>query len=127
MDIQLHRLGIAALLLSSLFGVLSIWPTTNAAIEAQHRDFMLGLIGGAEFFAAFVPRLRLPVIAISVLSKLAFVVVAVRPALLGEPISAQILLEVLLTAALVGAGAVFCREAWQEARWNGMLAVRLEL
>jgi hypothetical protein len=124
---HLHRFGIAVLLLSGLLGVLPLWDAPNpAVIEVQHREVMLVLLSATLFLSAFASKLRLPAIAASVLSKLGFIVVAVATTSGGEPISTQVWLEVLLTGALVAAGIVFAREAWQEARWNGMLRIRLE-
>jgi hypothetical protein len=128
MTAHLHRLGIAALLLSGLIGVYPLWEmTTAAAIEVQHRDFMLGLLSATLFLSAFLPKLRLPAIAASVLSKLAFIAVAAATAASGEPVVAQLWLEGLLAAALLAAGIGFWREGRQEARWDGMLPVRWEV
>jgi hypothetical protein len=127
MNTTLHRFAIVVLLLSGLLGAIP--PSVDAAsagIEVQHRDFMLGLLGATLMLSVFVPWLRLPAIGASVLSKLAFIAVAAATAFGGGPVPSQVWLEVLLTASLVGAGIVFLREAWQEARWNGMLPVRLE-
>jgi len=127
MNAHLNRLGIAVLLATGVVGVFSIWQATNpAAVEVQHRDFMLGLLSVALLFSAAVPQLRLPAISASVLSKLAFIAAAAATQAGGEAVPSQVWLEVLLTVALVAAGIVFAREAWQEARWNGMLPIRLE-
>ena len=127
MAAHLHRLGIAVLVLSGLTGVVSLWQVTNpGAIELQHRDVMLGLLSGTLLLSVLLPTLRLPAIAASVLSKLAFIAVAVATLGSGEAASGQVLLEVLLTAALVATGAMFWREWRQEARWNGVLPLRPE-
>lgn len=126
MNAHLHRLGIAVLLLSGVLGIVPVWQAAPAAIEVQHRDLMLGLLSASLFLSALLPQLRLPAIAASVVSKLAFVAVAMASVSGGGAAPAQIWLEVLLSAALLAAAAVFLREAWQEARWNGMLPVRLE-
>jgi hypothetical protein len=127
---HLHRLAVAVLLLSGLLGALPFSPgpaTASGAIEVQHRDFMLGLLSAALVLSAFVPPLRLPAVAASLLSKLAFIAVAVATVLGGEPAPAQMWLETLLTMTLLGAGAVLWREARQDARWNGVLPLRAEV
>jgi hypothetical protein len=127
MNTRLHRLAIAVLLLSGLLGAspLSV-GAASAGIEVQHRDIMLGLLGATLVLSVFVPWLRLPAIGASVLSKLAFIAVALATAWGGEPVPAQFWLEVLLTITLLAAGVVLWREARQEARWHGMLPFRPE-
>jgi hypothetical protein len=127
MTAHLHRLGIAVLLLSGLIGVLPLWQSANqAAIEVQHREFMLGLLSATLVLAAVLPKLRLPAIAASVLSKLAFIAVAAATASGSEPVVAQVWVEAFLTAALLAAGTAFWREGRQEARWDGMPTLRSE-
>jgi hypothetical protein len=126
MTTHLHRLVVPVLLLSGFLGVVALGqPASPAAIESQHRDFMLGLLSALLILSAFVPRLRLPVIAASVLSKVAFIAVAATTGG-GGSVLAQVWLELLLTAALVAAGAVLWREARQEARWHGVVGLRPE-
>jgi hypothetical protein len=127
MTAHLHRLGIAVLLLSGLIGVLPLWQVANpAALEVQHRDCMLALLSATLVLLAFLPKLRLPGIAASVLSKLAFIAVTAATAAGGEPVPAQVWVEAFLTAALLAAGTGFWREGRQEARWNSMLPLRSE-
>jgi hypothetical protein len=93
----------------------------------QHRDFMIGLLSATLILSAFVPQLRVPAIAASVLSKLRFISVAVTTVPGLEGVSMQLWLEVLLAAGLLAAGIFFWREARQDACWNGVLPLRAPL
>ena len=126
MNIHLHRLAIAALLLCGLLGSLPVWQANPAELEVQHRDLMLGLLSATLVLSAFVPRLRLPALIASVLSKLAFLAVAVTTGGTGL-VSDQVFFESVLTAVLLVAGIVLWREARQDARWHGMLRLDPEV
>jgi hypothetical protein len=127
MNTHLHRLAIAALLLCGLVGALPVWQANPAELEVQHRDLMLGLLSATLVLSAFVPRLRLPALVASVLSKVAFLAVAVTTGSSAELVSQQVFFESALTAILLAAGVVLWREARQDARWHGMLRLGPEV
>ena len=117
----LHRLAVALLMVSGALTVCSPFAIglpldPHAASLLAHWQFMLVLLGIGLVIAAFVPSWRLPAVALAIASKAAFLVITPGVAAL----------EVALLLLLVLAGAVFAREAWQEARWHGMLRLRSE-
>lgn len=89
-----------------------------------HRQALLELLGAGLILAAFVPGLRMPMVAAAVLSKGAWLLIALGAPDLAPMLGASALREVLQVGALVGAGAVFVLEARREARWNGVLPSR---
>ena len=91
-----------------------------------HRQALLGLLGAGLILAAFVPVLRMPMVAAAVLSKGAWLLIALAAPDLAPMLGASALRELLQVAALAGAGAVFVFEARREARWNGVLPTRGE-
>ena len=91
-----------------------------------HRQALVGLLGAGLILAAFVPVLRMPMVAAAVLSKGAWLLIAMAAPDLAPVLGAAALREVLQVAALAGAGAVFVFEARREARWNGLLPARGE-
>jgi hypothetical protein len=91
-----------------------------------HRQALLGLLGAGLILAAFVPVVRMPMVAAAVLSKGAWLLIAMATPDLAPVLGAAVLREVLQVAALAGAGAVFVLEARREARWNGLLPARGE-
>lgn len=117
----LHRSAVAALLLS---GALTAFMPADmgllldpaAASLLAHRQFMLGLLGAGLLVAVFVPSWRLPAVGAAIVSKAALLIIFPGAAALEST-----LLLLLLAAAMV-----FAREAWQEARWHGMLPLRPE-
>ena len=123
-----HRTALAALAAAGGLIWVSPWlagpawgaPTTLLA----QWQFMLGLLGAGLGLALFLPRLRAAAIAAALVSKLAFLAISWRLAAAVDPLAlAADTSSVLL---LVFAGAVFAREAWQQARWDGMLPLRTE-
>jgi hypothetical protein len=75
--------AIAAVVPGQLVGLYGIAPPTDpTAILLRHRQVLLGLLGAALLYAAADPRLRSPVIAAALVSKLAFIGLA-----LGAPVS----------------------------------------
>jgi hypothetical protein len=126
-----HRLGVAVLLLSgalTAFVPAHAWlPIDWAAYSiAIYGQFVLALLGTGLLLAAFLPSWRLPAIVVAIMSKSAFLVILAAAPDLVPPFPGAAALERLLLLLLMAAGAVFAREAWQEARWNGMLPIRLE-
>ncbi len=126
----LHRFAIAVLLAGGALtaGVYpEIWlPAGSAAAGLlAHRHFMLVLLGTSLMVAAVLPSWRLPVVAAAVMSKADFLLVwRSVPHLAISPGPA--VLEATLLLLLLGAAAIFAREAWQDARWHGMLPLRPE-
>jgi hypothetical protein len=117
----LHRLAIALLLMAGTliaglpFAVGSTLDPQAAGLLA-HWQFMRMLLGMGLVIAAFVPSWRLPVLAVAIICKGAFVVISPNVAVL----------EAAVLAALLFAAIVLAREAWQEARWDRMLPIRSE-
>ena len=111
----------AALAILVVAGILTVSPllggapnyTTEAWAVVQHRQFMLGLLGAGLVLAAILPALRLAAIGGSILSKAAFLVIS-----LAAPFSGAQWVEAGLLGLLLLAGAVFLREARQQARWE---------
>lgn len=126
-----HRFAVAGLLLSGLLTALlpiQAWLPADAAAHGMvgYSQFLLALLGTGLLVAAFVPSWRLPVVVAAILSKGALLaILAVGPGLTA-PFPGAVALEAAVLLLILAAGAVFLREAWQEARWNGMLPVRLE-
>jgi hypothetical protein len=132
MRIHSHRLAIAVLLSVGLLAATPLWlesapPALPAEmlqlpaawlVQFEHRQFMVGLLGATLILAAFIPWLRLPAIGASVLSKLAFVVVAAATTAGADPIGAQVWLEAALAVALLAAAFVLWQESREEERWN---------
>jgi hypothetical protein len=116
-----HSVAIACLVLCGAVTAGLALPAWWAAAPAPenlvaHRQFMLVLLGVALVVAASVPSWRGPTLATAVVAKAAFL--AFWSA--GSPSSA-LALESAVLLLLVGAGAVFAREALQEARWQGLV------
>lgn len=126
-----HRLAILVLLpsgaITGCMPALVGMPVDSAAISlVAQGQFMLALLGTSMLVAAFVPSWRLPVVLAAIMSKSAFLVIWAAVPGLVPPFPGAAELEGALLLLLVAAAAVFAREAWQEARWNGMLRLRLE-
>ncbi|HWP13574.1 MAG TPA: hypothetical protein VNN06_17270 [Ramlibacter sp.] len=103
----------------------SNWGAGWNVVQMQHWYFMLGILAAGLVVSAFVPALRMGAIGAAVLSKLAYLgfVLGVDAAT-GLADSAW--LEAAMVLALLAAAVILAREAWQEARWNGMLPLRSE-
>jgi hypothetical protein len=126
-----HRFAVAVLLLSGTLTACMpalVWmPVDSAAVTlVAQGQFMLALLGTGMLVAAFVPSWRLPAVVAAIMSKSAFLVIWATVPDLVPPFPGAAALEGSLLLLLVAAAAVFVHEAWQEARWNGMLRIRLE-
>jgi hypothetical protein len=88
--------------------------------------FVPALVRAPVDSAAFVPSWRLPAVVAAIISKSAFLVIWATVPGLVPPFPGAVALEGALLLLLLAATAVFAREAWQEARWNGMLSLRSE-
>lgn len=126
-----HRLAVAVLLLSGALTAYlpaHAWLPVDAAAYtlAAQGQFMLVLLGASLLMAAFIPSWRLPAITVAIVSKSAFLVILAGAPDLLQPFPGEAVLEGSLLLCLLGAAAVFGREAWREARWNGMLPIRVE-
>lgn len=125
-----HRFAIVALLLSGALTLavpaLAWTPVEPAAGSlAAYGQFMLALLGTGMLVAAFLPSWRVPVLLAALMTKSAFLVIWASVPDWVPPFAGAAALEGAMLLLLGGAAAVFGREAWQEARWNGMLPVRL--
>jgi hypothetical protein len=114
-----HSLAIACLVLCGAVTAGLALPTWWAAGSGPenlvaHRQFMLLLLGVALVVAASVPSWRGPMLATAIAAKAAFLLFWSA----GSP-SSTVALESAVLLLLVGAGAVFAREALQDARWHG--------
>jgi hypothetical protein len=132
----LHRAAIALLLTGGLLTTLASLENVHASrsvadaagalplLLTQHWGFVMGLLGAGLVLAVFLPSIRLPLIGAAVLSKAALIAIASMPGAVDQLPGR--LIEVACVALLLAAGAVFLREARQEARWNGMLVLPWE-
>jgi len=115
----LHRLALGLLFaagVATLAEALAIgWPP--AALSLQHHQVLLVLTGAALALAPWWPALRVPAMAVALLSQLALLALAVAaPAGSADPAA---LLSAVVQVAMLGAGgAILAREACLEARWN---------
>jgi hypothetical protein len=100
----------------------SYWGAGWSVVQTQHWYFMLSILAAGLVVSAFVPALRMGAIGAAVLSKLAYIALGMDATGLADLAR----LEAAMVLALLAAAAILAREAWQEARWNGMLPVRLE-
>lgn len=126
MNDLMHRLALAVLVVSGLLTAALPWAPPEAAGVplVLHRQFMVGLLGLGLALAAALPSLRLPAIAAAVLSKAAFIALALVSPETQVGGLAAIALETVLAGLLCAAAAVFLREAREDARWHGMLPLR---
>ena len=115
-----HRVAVAALLLCAVL-VAGTYGDVSASASPwmQHRQFMLGLLGAGLALSAFVPGLRPAAIGATVLSEISFLAIA-WPA----PAAQEVAVHAAVVLLLAFAGAVFLREAVQQARWDGVLPSR---
>jgi peptidoglycan/LPS O-acetylase OafA/YrhL len=93
-------------------------------LQTQHWRFVLGILGAGLIVCAFVPALRPAAIGTALLSKLAFLGLALAgglDAVAAAGLMHGVWLEAAMVVALLAAGAILAGQAWQEARWNGML------
>lgn len=135
----LHRIATASLLvcgvLTTIGSVESIDASRSVADAAgavplllmQHWGFMMGLLGVGLLLATVLPSLRLPAVGAAVLSKMAFAAIALTSGAADAGGLPAVLFELAMLTLLLSAGAVFLREARQEARWHGMLPLRTEI
>ena len=135
----LHRAAIALLLVSGVLTTVASVESIDASrsvadaagalpqLLVQHWGFMMGLLGAGLVLAAVLPSLRLPVLGAAVLSKSAFAAIALTSGAAEAGGLSAALFELAMLTLLLSAGAVFVREAWQEARWHGMLPLRPEI
>ena len=122
----LHRIAVTFLLISGLaavglaFGGTWMSPPADGgwASVVNHRNFMVLVLGASLVLATVWPALRMPSIAMSLLTKFAFL------ALNWGTADPAFWLEAATGLALLAAGAIFVREAWQDARWHGVLPSR---
>jgi hypothetical protein len=126
-----HRFAVGVLLLSGALTACMpalVWmPMDSAAFTlVVQGQFMLALLGTAMLVAAFVASWRLPAVVAAIMSKSAVLVIWATAPDLVPPFPGAAALEGALLLLLMAGAAVFAREAWQEARWNGMLRLRLE-
>lgn len=113
-----HRAAVAALLIAGILMSVSPWLAPGADLGPG--QLLLSLLGLGVIAAAAVPMLRAAALGGAVLSKLLFLFLAPAG---GQPFYG---LEAAVLALLLGAAAVFIREAWQQARWDGVLPLRQE-
>jgi len=128
----LHRTALTALAAAGALVWISPWLAGSAPVAGPdlaglapllaQRQFMLGLLGAGLLLALALPRLRLAAIAAALASKLAFLAIAWGLASVPGPLA--VAADGASVALLLFAGAVFLREAWQQARWDGMLPLR---
>lgn len=127
-----HRLAVALLFLT---GVFTLWPLVpgvagplpqEAWAIAQHRQFLVALLGGGLVLAAFLPVLRLAAVGGAILSKIAFLVISLAAARSGVPLEPGQWLDAALLGLLLVAGLTLAREAHQHAHWEGRTFLRPE-
>jgi hypothetical protein len=122
----LHRIAVISLLICGLSAVgMALGGTWMAppggdgwASIVNHRNFMVLVLGASLVLAAVLPALRMPSIAMALLTKFAFL------ALNWGAADSAFWLEAGTGLALLAAGGIFLREAWQDARWHGVLPSR---
>jgi len=127
----LHRCAVAFLLLA---GVLTaVMPAdwlaagTLPAGLAVHRQLLAGLTAVGLIVAVAVPSWRMPAAAAAIVSRTAFLIIDAALPGTAPALAGPVALEAVLLVLLLAAAAVFAREAWQEARWNGVLPLPLEM
>lgn len=115
----LHRLAIGLLFAAgagTLAEAVALGPLP-ATLWLQHHQALLALTGAALALAPWWAPLRMPAVAVGLLSKATLLALAgMAPA--GAASGLTLLAEVLQLAMLLAAGAILLREARQEARWN---------
>ena len=123
-----HRLAVAALLAAALLTAIASFnpalsPADNALPLVLHRQFMQALLGLGLLLSAFVPGLRLAAIGGALPSNMALLALVphATPGAATYAWAAGVSLVPLLFAA-----AVFAREAWLQARWDGVIPSRQE-
>jgi hypothetical protein len=120
-------LGLATALPGSLSLTEFSWgdPLT---LLVMHRQLLVALLGIGLIAAAFLPNLRVSLIAAAALAKTAFVLLAlaVPGAQQGPAHFLSLYVEIAVLAALLAAGVFFWRQALREARWDGAVPGRQE-
>lgn len=129
MNDLLHRAAVTLLLVGGLLtaaqAFFSLEPAPATWPMVRHHQFMLVLVGSSLALSAFIPALRLSAIGFALLAQAGFVVISLADGSV-HTFAPSAWAEAGLIAALLLAGGVFLREAWQEARWNRMLPLRSE-
>ncbi len=115
-----HRFAVAILLICGFLSAIVIPWDAGHAVEARQLQFILGLLGASLVLSAFVPALRLPAVGASVLCKVGYLVLLWDGDGFAR-MSPIVWVEAVMLLALGAAAVVLMREAWQEARWHGML------
>jgi hypothetical protein len=123
-----HRAAVAALFLAGSLMAASPWAlgadlslrdgAMHAVSLMWQGQFLLALLGLGVVAAALMPALRPAALGAAILSKLGVLVLA--------PAAAASWQDAAVLGLLVGAAAVFAREAWLQARWDGVLPLRQE-
>lgn len=113
-----HRAAVAALFIAGVLMAVSPWLADGAQIGPG--QLLLSCLGLGVIAAAVLPVLRAAALGGAILSKLLFLFLVPTGT---QPLYA---LEAAIVALLLGAAAVFVREAWQQARWDGVLPLRQE-
>jgi hypothetical protein len=101
-------------------------PGPWAVMQTQHRQFLLALLGVGLVVSAFMPGLRAAALGASILSKTAYVALALASARHVGDLSLLTWIEAAMALALITTAAVLAQEARQEARWQGVLPLRPE-
>ncbi|HET6829357.1 MAG TPA: hypothetical protein VFH35_11795 [Ramlibacter sp.] len=114
-----HRAAVVALLIAGILMAVLPWLAPGANLWPGR--LLLTVLGFGVVAAAFFPVLRAAVLGGAVLSQPLFLFLA--PVDAAQPLYG---VHAAVLALLVGASAVFVREAWQEARWDGVLPLRQE-
>jgi hypothetical protein len=98
--------------------LLGVWEPAIGWAALQHRQLMLALLAASLLATPWLPAIRLPAIAASVLAKASYLAVALLGTAAVPPLAWA---DAALMAALAVAGLVLFHEARLEARWDGVL------
>jgi len=118
----LHRYALALMLAVGLATLLAAGTDAAPTTALQHRQAMLLLLGATLALAPWIAPVRLAAVASGLLTKGAFLLVAVA----GGAWPPAAWAELLQLAALAVAAALLLAEARREAQWNGVLPLRQE-
>ena len=113
-----HRAAVAALFIAGVLMAVSPWLAGDAEIGPG--QLLLSCLGLGVIAAAALPVLRAAALGGAILSKLLLLFLVPTGAQLPYALEASVL------ALLLGAAAILVREAWQQARWDGVLPLRQE-
>jgi hypothetical protein len=114
-----HRAAVAALFIAGILMAVSPWLARSADLWLG--QLLLSVLGLGVIAAGALPVLRAAALGAAILSKLLFLFLA--PAAAVQPSYG---VDTAVLALLLGAAVVFVREAWQQARWDGVLPLRQE-